>query len=65
METITLDAAPKSKAEYESAVDRLLSEMESMKASFSERQHHAEKVQSETRVMLSRLQETLSRLEAS
>ncbi len=63
--TITPDRAPTTDAEYETAVDHLLREMERMTVPMAEKQRHTEKLQVETREMLARLQETLARLEAA
>lgn len=63
--TITRDMTPTTDAEYEAAIGQLLNEMERMIAPLAEKQQRSENLQRETRLMLSQLQETLSRLEAA
>jgi len=53
--TTALDTTPKADAEYESAIDRYLAEMERMKDDMDERQSRIGQLQAETEAMLAQL----------
>jgi hypothetical protein len=52
---IAQGATPKVDAEYESAIDRYLAEMEHMKQEMDERQGRIERLQAETEAMLAQM----------
>ncbi len=54
-QTITLDAVPMTDAECEAAIDRLLAEMTQVRRQMADDQRDIERLQAETRVLLSRL----------
>ncbi len=63
--TITLDRAPTTDAEYETEIDRMMSEMEQMQVTIAEKQRRTEKLQAQTREKLVHFQKILARIEAS
>ena len=63
--TLTLDTTPKTDAEYEAAIDKMMMQMEQMQVEIAESHRLTDQLQIRTREKLDHFEKILAQIEAS